>query len=61
MKIGRRISKKSAGVRERRRSPSSAYAIGDLVGSVEGLPKDLSACKKRYLRLAGYGRTPRAI
>jgi hypothetical protein len=30
-------------------------AIGDLIGSVDGLPADLSARKKAYLR-AGYGR-----
>ncbi len=31
-------------------------AIGDLIGSVGGLPVDLSARKKRYLRTTGYGR-----
>lgn len=31
-------------------------AIADLVGSVRGLPADLSARKKRYLRTTGYGR-----
>lgn len=31
-------------------------AIADLIGSVEGLPADLSARKKRYLKAAGYGR-----
>jgi len=31
-------------------------AIGDLVGSVQGLPPDLSARKKRYLKTTGYGR-----
>lgn len=30
--------------------------IGDLVGSVEGLPADLSARKKHYLRAWGYGK-----
>lgn len=29
--------------------------IGDLVGSVEGLPPDLSARKKHYLKASGYG------
>ena len=28
-------------------------AIGDLIGSVDGLPKDLSARTKRYLRASG--------
>jgi Arc/MetJ-type ribon-helix-helix transcriptional regulator len=30
-------------------------AIADLIGSVDGLPEDLSARKKDYLRAAGYG------
>jgi hypothetical protein len=30
--------------------------IADLVGSVNGLPADLSARKKAYLRTTGYGR-----
>jgi Arc/MetJ-type ribon-helix-helix transcriptional regulator len=30
-------------------------AIADLIGSVEGLPADLSARKKRYLKALGYG------
>jgi Arc/MetJ-type ribon-helix-helix transcriptional regulator len=40
--------------------PSSpAYALADLIGSVEGLPADLSARKKDYLRATGYGRKRR--
>jgi hypothetical protein len=31
-------------------------AIADLVGSVDGLPPDLSARKKVHLRATGYGR-----
>jgi hypothetical protein len=31
--------------------------IADLIGSVKGLPADLSTNKKKYLR-AGYGRKP---
>ena len=31
-------------------------AIADLIGSVEGLPADLSARKKHYLQATGYGR-----
>jgi Arc/MetJ-type ribon-helix-helix transcriptional regulator len=31
-------------------------AIADLIGSVAGLPADLSARKKRYLKATGYGR-----
>jgi Arc/MetJ-type ribon-helix-helix transcriptional regulator len=30
--------------------------IADLVGSVEGLPADLSGRKKAYLKRTGYGR-----
>jgi hypothetical protein len=34
----------------------AAPAITDLVGSVPGLPADLSRRKKRYLQSTGYGR-----
>jgi Arc/MetJ-type ribon-helix-helix transcriptional regulator len=30
-------------------------AIADLIGSVDGLPAGLSARKKRYLKVTGYG------
>lgn len=30
--------------------------IADLIGSVEGLPSDLSARKKSYLKATGYGK-----
>lgn len=54
---------KSDVVRERlERAPAGAadpnagpFDIADLIGSVDGLPADLSARKKHYLRL-GYGR-----
>ena len=60
---GRKCSKSDV-VRERlqqvargRRSRAKPLgAIADLVGSVEGLPPDLSARKKRYLNGTGYGR-----
>jgi hypothetical protein len=45
--------------RGRRTSPSRSTplgAIADLIGSVAGLPADLSARKKRYLKTTGYGR-----
>lgn len=60
---GRKISKSDV-VRERlelaprknkRRAPSF-NAIADLIGSVDGLPADLSARKKDYLRSTGYGK-----
>jgi Arc/MetJ-type ribon-helix-helix transcriptional regulator len=58
----RNISKSDV-VRERlrslhessRRAESSLHAIADLIGSVEGLPADLSARRKRYLKTTGYG------
>ena len=59
----RRISKSDV-VRERlqlatgpeRRQPAALDAIADLIGSVDGLPADLSTQKKHYLRSTGYGR-----
>jgi len=63
----RRISKSDV-VRERlRHGPASARRhrpkaldqIADLVGSVEGLPSDLSARAKRYLTSTGYGKKRR--
>jgi hypothetical protein len=54
---------KSDVVRERlsgsgtKRRPRAMFdVIGDLVGSVDGLPADLSARKKHYLRMTGFGR-----
>ncbi len=35
---------------------SSLEGIADLVGSVGGLPADLSSRRKRYLKVTGYGR-----
>lgn len=57
----RRNLPKSEVVRERLESGRSsgqgalAPAIADLVGSIDGLPSDLSAKKKQYLRATGYG------
>ena len=59
----RKISKSDV-VRERlqlagghaRRKSAPLHAIADLIGSVDGLPADLSARKKRYLAATGYGR-----
>jgi hypothetical protein len=36
-------------------SSGALEVIGDLIGSVEGLPADLSAHKKHHLRILGYG------
>lgn len=59
---GRKISKSDVvrerletGPRKSRRS-TSLNAIADLIGSVDGLPVDLSARKKDYLRSTGYGK-----
>ncbi len=60
---GRKISKSDV-VRERlqlntgseRRKSAPLNAVADLIGSVDGLPADLSARKKQYLRATGYGR-----
>jgi Arc/MetJ-type ribon-helix-helix transcriptional regulator len=35
--------------------PDPLAGIADLIGSVDGLPADLSAAKKRYLESTGYG------
>ena len=36
--------------------PKSYQDIADLIGSVDGLPTDLAARKKHYLKKTGYGR-----
>jgi Arc/MetJ-type ribon-helix-helix transcriptional regulator len=46
----------SAPARISKRSAASFDAIADLIGSVDGLPRDLSARKKKYLKSTGYGR-----
>ena len=58
----RRDLSKSEIVRERlmqrseNRHPASLVAIADLIGSVGGLPHDLSAQTKAYFKSKGYGR-----
>ena len=42
-------------VRSLRRPPNLINAIGDLIGSVDGLPSDLSARKKWHLQVTRYG------
>ena len=58
----RKLSKSSV-VRERlslaagpRRRAAPGRAIADLIGSVDGLPSDLSARKKAYFKATGYGK-----
>jgi Arc/MetJ-type ribon-helix-helix transcriptional regulator len=46
----------SAPTRPNKRSSASLDAIADLIGSVDGLPRNLSAGKTKYLGLTGYGR-----
>ena len=41
--------------RSRQRQSAPFDAITDLIGSVDGLPSDLSARKKKYLKSMGYG------
>jgi hypothetical protein len=36
--------------------PPTYLAIADLIGAVDGLPHDLGARKKHYLKAMGYGR-----
>ncbi len=59
---GRKLSKSdvvrerlSLAAESRGRRPGPRDAIADLVGSVDGLPADLSARRKRYLKTTGYG------
>jgi hypothetical protein len=59
----RRKLSKSDVVRERlagsgksgRHRPALLEAIADVIGSVDRLPRDLSARPKRYLKSTGYG------
>jgi Arc/MetJ-type ribon-helix-helix transcriptional regulator len=44
------------GARRTRARAASLDAIGDLIGSVDTLPSELSARRKHYLRATGYGR-----
>ncbi len=54
----RRVSKSDI-VRERLTRAASGQSapesIADIVGSVDGLPTDLSARKKKHLKSSGYG------
>jgi Arc/MetJ-type ribon-helix-helix transcriptional regulator len=44
--------------RAKRGRSTQLGAIADLIGSVGGLPRDLSARKKHYLKARRYGRKP---
>jgi Arc/MetJ-type ribon-helix-helix transcriptional regulator len=41
--------------RSRSRRTTALDSISDLIGSVGGLPADLSTRKKKYLKATGYG------
>ena len=43
------------GARARRGRPAQLDAIADLIGSVDGLPPDLSARTKKHLKSTRYG------
>lgn len=45
-----------AGARHERHPTALLDSVEDLIGSVGGLPRDLSARKKHYLQTTGYGR-----
>ena len=53
----------NAAGKSRRCQPASLGAIADLIGSIDRLPGDLSARRKRYLKSTGHGgkHTARAI
>jgi Arc/MetJ-type ribon-helix-helix transcriptional regulator len=54
------IRERLSGATSSRARPESAFdAIVDLVGSVDGLPPDLSRRKKAYLVTSGYGQKRR--
>lgn len=42
-------------IRPAERQAKQLDVIADLIGSVDGLPADLSARKKHYLKATGYG------
>ena len=45
----------TAAEKSRRRQPALLEAIADIIGSVDRLPRDLSARTKKYLKSTGYG------
>jgi Arc/MetJ-type ribon-helix-helix transcriptional regulator len=50
------VRERLTGARKSRPQKSASFdAIADLVGSVDGQPRDLSARTKKYLKSTGYG------
>ena len=41
--------------RDKPKAAASLEAIADIIGSVDGLPADLSSRKKQYLKATAYG------
>ncbi len=52
--VRERLARGVAG--KRQTSPATYEAVSDLIGSIDGLPPDLGARKKHYLKATGYGR-----
>jgi Arc/MetJ-type ribon-helix-helix transcriptional regulator len=52
--VRERLARRVAG--KRHTSPAAYEAVSDLIGSIDGLPPDLGARKKHYLKATGYGR-----
>jgi hypothetical protein len=50
------VRERLAHVREAKELPPELTDIADVIGAADGLPSDVSARKKEYLRLWGYGR-----
>jgi Arc/MetJ-type ribon-helix-helix transcriptional regulator len=49
------VRERLTGAGRRRRQPALLEAIADVIGSVDSLPRDLSARTKKYLKSTGYG------
>jgi hypothetical protein len=50
------VRERLQGSKRSKRQSMHIEAIADLIGSVDGLPEDLSSRKKRYLQKSGYGK-----
>jgi Arc/MetJ-type ribon-helix-helix transcriptional regulator len=50
------IRERLSRARSRHRQAVSLERISDIIGSVDGLPADLSTRTKKYLAVTGYGR-----
>jgi len=48
----------AAAAKSERRQPALLDAMADVIGSVDGMPRDLNARKKSYLKSTGYGDKP---